>query len=337
MKVYKAKDVAVSSVNMLLYGPPGCGKTTFAATAPGVVIIDYELKAEKSLALHPDIPLLKPNRDDTLPDIVDYCIREKYGTICIDTIDRLFDILMVQMLRKLNRSRPEIQHWGMIMDVIKYEVLKLQAARCHVLLLCHETEERDTDPTAGSQVMNVRPNIPTKLRVQVPAIMDIVGYMGKPRMFDGMRGIWVKPDPKPRWYCKTAWDQLDQAIPPHFGKMLAKILPAATNAAVGSLPAPGTGERIEKPGPAAPTVVKLSELLAPFHAQVCGEAAFLEFDDDARAMLEARYGVCHTSEMPEEQYNTLVAALQNPDHPRSKAILDSIANIWRNRQAQRGQ
>lgn len=296
MKVYKAASAPQKPVNMLLYGPPGCGKTTFAATAPGVLIIDFENKAEKTLAeTHPSTDLLYPGSDDQIEDLVDYAINKRYQTVAWDTTDRLFDILLFRLLKARRRQRPEIQDWGEVMMMIKRQVIRLQAASIHVILLAHQVEEKDRMPD-GSQRVLVRPNIPTKLRAEVPAAVDLVGYMGHPRVVEGQNCIWLKPSAENlnnKWYCKTAWSHLPDFIRPNFSALLRAIYPE---------PQPGA---MPAPSPEA----DMSSAISAGWSAFCGGLAISSTESADRALigwLEYKYGKASLSELnPEEQLDLL--------------------------------
>ncbi len=336
MRIVKAKDAPQRPLNMMVYGPPGCGKTTFAATAPGVVIIDYEFKAEKSLRQSfPDTPIIFPTRSDSIRDIVDYCLAEKYQTICIDTVDRLFDVLLQQLLVRIRARRPQIQHWGEIMDEIKREIVRLQAANCNLILLSHEAESKVTDPITDKTIVNIRPNIPTNLRSQVPAIVDIVGYMGKAKVERGMNQIWIRGPEKCNWYCKSAWSHLPEAVWPDFQKLYAAINPAPPAPIAG---APAGPETIAPVGSSAADAKKLLAVLSEYHAKIVGDPGFLEFEDDLRQVLESRYGVPVTSELTDEQRLELytVCTEDVSQLARLRNVRDSIITIWRNRHANAG-
>ena len=76
-----------SAVKLLIYGPEGVGKTTFASKAPGAVFIDTEGSTR-----HMDVARFDPPESlDNVTEILAYVVGhpQDFGTIVIDTVDWL--------------------------------------------------------------------------------------------------------------------------------------------------------------------------------------------------------------------------------------------------------
>ena len=84
-----------TAIKMLVYGPEGVGKTTFAAQMPGAVFIDTEGSTKHMDVARFDAP-------DDLMDVIDqlnYVLGhpQEIGTVVIDTVDWL-EILIFNMV-----------------------------------------------------------------------------------------------------------------------------------------------------------------------------------------------------------------------------------------------
>ena len=324
IKVFKAGQAAHKPVNLLLYGPPGCGKTTFGATAPNPIFIDYEWKAEKRLRdAFPDSAIIQPGKNDTFQELCDYAIEKGYGSIVIDTVDRLINVVKYQR-QQAKKGLFQLQDWGWLIDQISGPLLKLQASNIHVILLCHQTEGKINELDAYGKdktVLYVRPNIPTNLRDAIPAMVDIVGYMGSPKLVNGMRQIWVKPEENCRWYCKTSWEKMPTDLAPHFGQMLQKyIMPAASEKPASAPVDPGQ--------PAAP---KPANNLRELWDKALFDDILADADGKCWIMyLESMYGVASSSELSQDQREDLHQVLMENGNPKRR---QAIYNFVRQHQA----
>lgn len=155
----RVSDVARNSFNAIVYGAPGAGKTTLAATAPSPTLIldaDQGLLAlqdphpdlVKKLGLKLDELYVEPIR--SLSDVTmqikrvsDECIAQPgwWATIVVDNLTELQRICMGDLLRKSDRTVPEIRDWGVILLQMQAVVRAIRNLPCNSVFICHEKQD----------------------------------------------------------------------------------------------------------------------------------------------------------------------------------------------------
>ena len=140
-----------SAIKMLVYGPEGVGKTTFAAQAPGAVFIDTEGSTR-----HMDVARFDPPQE--LGDVLDqlnYVLGhpEEIRTIVIDTVDWLEKLIFnnVCVERKIQNIEDMGYGKGYVYAKQKMqqllEILQAIVDRgTHVVLVCHSTIRKFEQP-----------------------------------------------------------------------------------------------------------------------------------------------------------------------------------------------
>ncbi len=211
-KILKASELQKRIiVNMLLYGAPGVGKTTFASTAPKPLIIDLENGSLALLGKDVDIAQV-----DTLQDAkqaIKYALEHGYQTVVIDSITRYAELQLEEILRENKKDTARIQDWGEVVKRIKKLIWTLQSKNINTIFIALETEEKDEDSLVK------RPAVPGQLKVAIPAIVDIVGYLRVRN--GGERVVSVKPSAK--WYAKDRSGRLPDEVKPDFSYILSLI------------------------------------------------------------------------------------------------------------------
>jgi len=89
----------------------------------------------------------------------------------------------------------------------------LQSKNINTIFIALETEEKDEDSLVK------RPAVPGQLKVAIPAIVDIVGYLRVRKA--GERVVSVKPSAK--WYAKDRSGKLPDEVKPDFSYILTLI------------------------------------------------------------------------------------------------------------------
>ena len=112
--VKSAKELVneTGALNMVVYGPPGIGKTTFASTAPKPLIIDLE-GGFLSIA-GKDVDVCRAHTLKDVREAIRHAIDNKYGTVVIDSLTRLAEMHMKEIVG--GDGRPQIHHWGMLVN-----------------------------------------------------------------------------------------------------------------------------------------------------------------------------------------------------------------------------
>lgn len=153
---------------VVVYGVPGVGKTTFAASAPAPIVHDLE---KGSLRL--DVARFEPapsSWEQFLADIGELSVSEhRFDTYVVDTLDAIEVLAVSHVCAKAKKSTLSdfsygagyallLQEWRIFLDAVE----QLQAKKgMHVVLLAHEHRKVYDDPELGSFTM-YRPKIQDK-------------------------------------------------------------------------------------------------------------------------------------------------------------------------------
>jgi hypothetical protein len=201
--IRKASDpVEVNSVRVLIYGPPGVGKTAFSFTAPDALLIDSDGGIRR---LDPKL------RGDNVPvkswaDIVGVLSLDlsSYKTLIIDTAGRALDYLASDIIA----TNPAMGYMGALTQK-GFGVLKSRfSSFCstaailgkNLVFVAHDKETRTDDGLAVS-----RPDIIGGSLANIMREMDLVGYMSTD--VNGVRSV--------------SFDSTDK----HYGKNTAELEP----------------------------------------------------------------------------------------------------------------
>ncbi len=150
-------QAAFTTMNTLLYGPGGSGKTVAATSAPGPILV---LNAEgpgglaKARSLGRDIREVAFTGQAVLRPFCQYVKAgaDDAGTVVIDTVAKMYETILTE----LGGSKPQIQHYGQANKTIKDLVLFLRDQPINVVLVCHEKiDDQEGDrivrPLTGGQ------------------------------------------------------------------------------------------------------------------------------------------------------------------------------------------
>lgn len=185
MRIEKTTEIkAGASLVMIVYGQGGVGKTTFAASAPGVLLLDFE-NGSKYLGqrgLQADVvrfsrwltPQDKRDLQNALPE---------YETIVVDPLGEAMEHLLVSdelASKKYRQSDGSLTMagWGEAKKRMRSFIRWLRNTGKNVIIIAHDTEEKD-----GDRIVH-RIKVATKLREEIPTIVDVISYLGV-RMVEG--------------------------------------------------------------------------------------------------------------------------------------------------------
>jgi phage nucleotide-binding protein len=223
MNIINTADPAVKpSVVMMVYGEGGVGKTTFSATAPKPLLLDFE-NGSKYFGLRGisiDAVLIKDWGDIRDQALVDVIKSDKYETIIVDPIGEAMEKLKHSMIAsgdtKLVQKdgSPTMAGWGHLKKKLKEFVNFLRTSGKNVIIVAHLAEEKDEER------MIKRPKIETKLADDLVNMVDVVGYMTVLRGDDGdKRAIVVDPS-SDKYTAKDRTGQFGKIIEPDFSKIV---------------------------------------------------------------------------------------------------------------------
>jgi len=206
------------NVVMMLYGPTGVGKTTFASTMPSPVILSIE-KGDESLV---DTPLgdLKSVADihtieefnEAWQNIVNGEWGDKFDSVVIDSLTEFQERLMDRILEEQGKNYPTIREWGIAKQRLLRMIRNMKDLGMNLLFICAEKEEN------SEGIVCKRPSLTGgDMPQRIGANCDIVGYYSAEQNEQGDldRKIFVEPDI--RFYAKhRLGEHLDSPIKPDF-------------------------------------------------------------------------------------------------------------------------
>lgn len=169
------------TMNCLLYGPAGAGKTTAAASAPGPIIwanLDgpNAMVFARKVAAERGTDLLEiqiaPDEDPRirLREAITYSTTNDVRTIVVDGVGKLRE----QIAYAIGGDNPSMQDWGMVGKAMRDLTRALRDLPVNVIFIAHEQIVEE-----GEAVI-IRPEVDAKGRTaeMLMGEVDVVGYCG---------------------------------------------------------------------------------------------------------------------------------------------------------------
>lgn len=168
-------------VKMMVYGPPGSGKTLFSSTAKDVLIgnIDEGLMtlAERGVA-YTDI-----QHPEDLHELLMHLRQPNHGykTVVIDTLDELQKVFIASKLKKERKEQMALQDWGWLGEQLQKVLRAYRSLPMNVIFLCHSTTETDNESGGLAE----KPLLQGAIKDQVAGFFDLVAYIQATTMKEG--------------------------------------------------------------------------------------------------------------------------------------------------------
>jgi hypothetical protein len=137
------------NISILSYGPPGSGKTRFAATMPDPYFISLDGGLKGLAVLGLKIPYVAV---ETYSDMVQVINEIKIGkravgrkSIIFDHLSEATDPIVRDVLGETSKKRMDLNTWGIAVDKLKYLVKSFVDlnTKFHINMIAHEQVEKD--------------------------------------------------------------------------------------------------------------------------------------------------------------------------------------------------
>ncbi len=227
-------------VKVLVYGPPGMGKTVLTATAPNPLMISAEsgllsLRKDNLERLFGagradicyDVPVIQINNVTDLTNVYNWLASDQaslvYQTICLDSISEIAEVVLNNAKKQVKDPR---QAYGELITQMENLIrLFRDLPGRHVYMAAKMEPQKDE--TTG--IVKYMPSMPgTKLGPKLPYFFDEVlrfGTAKDPQTQQEYRFLQTYPDMQ--YEGKDRSGALDAVEYPHLGNIFSKIMAVA--------------------------------------------------------------------------------------------------------------
>lgn len=182
MPILKKTDVRPERpVIVMLYGVPGCGKTSIATTANNPVIIDTDRGADRAVQV---IDTLAAQRWQDILEVTEDL--KEYKTIIIDTaktmLDEFLSVYVCEQNYKLRTN--SLKRFGEMASEFSAFVSRLQTFGTDLIFICHDKESQEGD------IIKHSPDCTGSSKNYLQQKADQIGYVSS---VNGHRTISFQP------------------------------------------------------------------------------------------------------------------------------------------------
>jgi len=165
-------------VNMLVYGQPGVGKTTFAAKSPNPLILDFE--SGTMSVRNMDVSIATPRSLEDIQKVIKKAQKSGFETLVIDSTTEMSRHFMNQVMGEMTRKDPRkslfsptLEAWGMVTEMMRFVTRVARDAEMHTVFVALETMEK----SEKSDKVFAKPSLTPKVGEDMTAYVDIVGRL----------------------------------------------------------------------------------------------------------------------------------------------------------------
>lgn len=228
LRITRASDpITVDRLNLVIYGPPGLGKTSLAFTAERPLLLDFDRGSHRAAGRQDVVQI------DAWGDIAGITAEDlaDFQTVVVDTAGRALDVLSAEIIRKDPKKgyggALNLQGYGQLKSQFIAFMKLLNGFGKDVVLIAHMDEQRN-----GDEVIE-------RLDVQGGSkgeIYKAADAMGRITMVKGQR--WLNFSPSDAAFGKNPGQLEPMQVPhherPEFAGFLAEVI-ASTKAKLNAL------------------------------------------------------------------------------------------------------
>ena len=162
-------------ISCLVYGQPGCGKTSFAISSERPLLIDLDHGLHR-VASKNRCPSVQVDNYKQVLEVINSNEINDFQTIVIDTFGKLIDkmgIYVCEQNPKLKQGDGTLstKGWGAIKVQARSLIRQLFDKNKNIIFVAHEKEDKDGDDRI------LRPDIPGSSGKDLVQDLDLMGYM----------------------------------------------------------------------------------------------------------------------------------------------------------------
>lgn len=201
---------------VFLYGLPGVGKTTLASQFPKSLILGFEqgTNALDNVYVQPISTWSEWNT--VLRQLCNNkALKEKYETICFDTADMMWDILVRKICAEHDVTRLGEIGWGQGYDEARQEFLsgldQLSKSGYGIVFISHSTEKVFKNEK-GEDYTKIVPALPNRPFDIINKMVDIVGYIREVETEEGQRERYIYFRGDDRYLAKSRFKYIEPKV-----------------------------------------------------------------------------------------------------------------------------
>jgi phage nucleotide-binding protein len=168
---------------VLIYGEPGCGKTTFCGSAPNTLLIDVEKGSITLTGSNTDV--MEYVSFAQVDKLVDFLVAgdaafSKYETIAFDSLSEMQRRVLDSQLDTTSKTtgtktyKASWDHYGPNTQMLRELMSRFRDIPDKNLIVTAQSK-MDKDETTG--IAFIRPDLTPKLSATITAMFDVVAYM----------------------------------------------------------------------------------------------------------------------------------------------------------------
>ena len=170
------------TLNVMIYGEPGVGKTTFAATAPRPILWLEAEGGTHSIADTEGIDIVRVEGLESYREVLKYLHAnpDKYKTVVIDSLTETQAAMLKEIMRRAakedlsrNEFMPQFAEWGQVTGVMREIARAFRDLPMNTVITALTREDKD-ELTGRTRV---RPRMTPALSEELPAFMDACLYL----------------------------------------------------------------------------------------------------------------------------------------------------------------
>ncbi len=217
LKFSTTKD-AKGSINVLVYGRSGVGKTSLIATAPKPIIISTE-SGLLSIAKF-DLPVIEISTLDDLMEAYEFVSTDKslkkYKTVCLDSISDIAETVLADLIQNCKDPR---QAYGQLAGGVGGAIRKFRDLKCSTYFIA---KAEVYENSGGMQAL--RPSMPGKnLTNGIDYFFDELLCLRIGEDDDDKQYRYLQTQPTTTVDAKDRSRNLDPQEPPDLKKLFKKL------------------------------------------------------------------------------------------------------------------